>query len=229
MRWLTTPAPEGDATVSGIFDAPRRLTTGVEALDRNLDGGLLPGSIVAFVSPPGSQSEQLLYELCAVRDTLYLTTDRTEQVIADTLQQTPMPTGDPDIRYVPGDAPLEKASFAFHDVHHGMNLIIDPVDNLELAADRPQYQHFLNHLQNQMHNTDSIGVLHCLDGEHTPPLRDVTLHMADTVFDFDVSVRGTDVETRLAVKKFRGGTAPRETLKLEFGYRVRVDTSRDIA
>ena len=215
--------------MSGIFDTPRRLPTGVDALDRHLDGGLLPGSIVAFVAPPASQSEQLLYEMTGVRETMYLSTDRTEHVIADTLERTPIPTGDPDIRYISGDAPLEHAIRCFHDVAGGMNLVIDPVDGLELTGDRSQYQHFLNTLQNQMHNTGSVALLHCLEGMSNPPLRDVTLHMADAVFDLDVIVTGSDVESRLAVTKFRGGMAPNETLKLEFAERVRVDTSRDIA
>lgn len=201
----------------------------MDALDRTLDGGLLPGSIVAFLAPPASQTEQLLYEMTAVRETMYLTTDRTEAVIAENLAQIQIPTGEPDIRYIAGDAPLEKATQAFQDILPEMNLIIDPVDGLEFASDRPRYQHFLNTLQNQMHNTGNVAILHCLRGGSAPQLRDVTLHMADAVFDFEVSVVGSDVETRLAITKFRGGVAPSETLKLEFAERVRVDTSRDIA
>lgn len=215
--------------MSGIFDTPRRLPTGVDAIDRNLDGGLRPGSLVAFVAPPASQSELLLYEMSAVRETLYLSTDRAEHMVADALSASPIPTGDPEIRFITGDAPLEHAAHCFSDVTQGMNFIIDPSDSLEMSGDRPRYQHFLNKLQNLMNNTGSVAVLHCLKGRREPALRDVTLHMADAVFELDLSVQGSDVESRLAITKFRGGTAPKETLKLEFADRVRVDTSRDIA
>jgi len=53
--------------------------------------------------------------------------------------------------------------------------------------------------------------------------------MADVVFDLQQKYDGTEVDTRLAVPKFRGGQALSETIKLELGERVRVDTSRDIA
>ena len=41
--------------------------------------------------------------------------------------------------------------------------------------------------------------------------------------------RTADVDVRLAVPKVRGGVALNETIKLELGDRIRVDTSRDIA
>jgi hypothetical protein len=53
--------------------------------------------------------------------------------------------------------------------------------------------------------------------------------MADVVFSLDTRVSGESIENRLAVPKFRGGRALSETIKLELGDRVRIDTSRDIA
>jgi hypothetical protein len=53
--------------------------------------------------------------------------------------------------------------------------------------------------------------------------------MADVVFDLSTDFEGSEVENRLAVPKFRGGTALDETIKLKLAEGVTVDTSRDIA
>jgi hypothetical protein len=87
----------------------------------------------------------------------------------------------------------------------------------------------LNDLRNHMFNTGGVAVLHCMSSQHDPPARNTTLHMADVVLDLSTVVNGNDLENRLAVPKFRGGVALSETIKLELGERIRVDTSRDIA
>jgi KaiC/GvpD/RAD55 family RecA-like ATPase len=205
-----------------------RLSTGISVLDRQLNGGLPGGSVVAYRAPPDSQGELLLFELADTRETLYLTTDRTEQAVRDTLEDSPATTRDVRVKYVSGDAPLENTRQLFRDVTGESNLIVDPVDVLE-STDRARYRNFLNTLSNHMHNTGGVAVLHCLDGAHVPEQRDTTLHMADAVFDLQVAVDGTELVTHLAVPKFRGGAALGETVKLELGERVRIDTSRDIA
>jgi KaiC/GvpD/RAD55 family RecA-like ATPase len=213
--------------VSGIF-GEARLPTGVEALDRELEGGLLPGSVVAYLAPPASQSELLLMEMTSERSSLYLSTARTEGAVRDAFSRVPAPTGDPVIEYVPGDAPIDNARQMFMGVDDEANLIIDPLDTLE-QGETARYQKFLNELQNHMRNTGSVAMLHCISGEGEPAARSLTKHMADVVFDLRVVYEGAEVETRLAVPKFRGGRSLDETIKLELADRVRVDTSRDIA
>ena len=205
-----------------------RLRTGIDALDRQLEGGLPSGSLVAFSAPPASQSELLLYELTAARDTLYLTTERTEDAVGDAFDRARCPSGDPTIRYVAADAPLENARRLFRSLAGETNLIIDTADPLE-RVDETRYRNFLNELRNHMFNTGGVAVLHCLSSDHAPAVLPTTQHMADVVMDINMEYNGADIETRLAVPKFRGGVALTETIKLELGDRVRVDTSRDIA
>ena len=205
-----------------------RLSTGIGVLDRKLDGGLPAGSLVALTSPPASQGELLLYELTAARPTLYLSTDRSEEAVRDAFSTTQARTGDPTIRHVPGDAPLQHAQRLVSLLPERSNLIVDPVDLLE-AQGESHYRAFLNEVQTQMRNTGSIAVLHCLSGRNEPDARDMTEHMADVVFDLQTTVKGDTVENRLAVLKFRGGRALGDTIKLELGERVTIDTSRDIA
>jgi hypothetical protein len=87
----------------------------------------------------------------------------------------------------------------------------------------------MNELQNHIYNTGSLALLHCLDGNDVPELRDTTHHMADIVFDLDTGVKGDRIENRLSIPKFRGGVAPNEVIKLELSEEVAIDTSRDIA
>ena len=211
-----------------MYEMARRLSTGVEVLDRELAGGLPAGSVVAYQAPAASQGELLLYELTRPRDTLYLTTDRTEDAVAEAVENANAPTGSPEIQLVSGEDPVDSARRAFRRAFEGMTVIIDPVDSLE-DVDRSRYETMLNELKNHMANTDGLAFLHCLKREREPPLRSTTQHMADVVFDLGIEVKSGEIESRLSVLKYRGGRIPSEAIKLDLAERVRVDTSRDIA
>jgi KaiC/GvpD/RAD55 family RecA-like ATPase len=204
-----------------------RLPTGISVLDRVIGGGIPAGSIVLLDATPASQSELFLYELTATRGTLYLTTIRSEQAVQDALGRAKASVGNPTVRDIGGDAPLDGANRLVHDLPESSNLIVDVVDELE-REDRTRYRTFLNNLQTHMANTGGLAVLHAMKG-HEVANRVVSKHMADVVFDLRTSVEGTEVENKLAVPKFRGGAALQETIKLQLAEDVSIDTSRDIA
>ena len=204
------------------------LPTGISVLDRELGGGIPAGSIVLLVAPPASQAELFLYELTTTRGTLYLTTVRSEAAVQDALDRTPGRVGKPTIRDIGGDAPLDNAHSLVRDLPQGANLILDVMDPLERREAR-RYRGFLNELQTHLMNTEGLAVLHAMNGTAVPDNRDLTKNMADVVFDLRTSVSGTEVENRLAVPKFRGGSALEETIKLTLTEEVSIDTSRDIA
>ena len=87
----------------------------------------------------------------------------------------------------------------------------------------------MNDLQNHIFNTNSLAILHCLEGRSVPPLRDTTEHFADVTFYLETDITGDEVENRLSIPKFRGGRAPSDTIKLDLVEEVSIDTSRDIA
>lgn len=205
-----------------------RLRTGIDVLDRKLDGGLPAGSIVALTADPASQAELFLYEMTATRQTLYLTLSRTSDAVIDGFSSTRAATGQPTVRDVTGSAPLDTTSRLVTTLPESCNLIIDPANILE-SQDGDRYRNFLNELRNHISNTNGVAVLHCLDGRDIPARRDTTEHMADVIFDLETRVNGDRVENRLTVPKFRGGRAIPEVIKLELADRVAIDTSRDIA
>jgi KaiC/GvpD/RAD55 family RecA-like ATPase len=204
-----------------------RLQTGITVLDRRLNGGLPPGSIVLFTANAASQSELILYELTAARGSLYLTTIRSDQAVRDAVDKVPGRVGNPTIRGISGDAPLDRANRLVRDLPEGANLILDIVDPLEDQS-RARYRSFLNELQTHMVNTGGLAVLHAMKGGD-PPNRELTAHMADVVFDLETERKGSEIVNRLSVPKFRGGRALDETIKLKLTEQVSVDTSRDIA
>ncbi|MEF8881581.1 MAG: transcriptional regulator [Halapricum sp.] len=206
-----------------------RLRTGIDVLDRKLDGGIPAGSIVVLNADPASQAELFLYELTATRGTLYLSLDRSEQAIRDSLANSPTNTGEPTVRHVSGEAPLDNASKLVSALPETSNLIIDPLNVLEEQEPPSRFRSFMNDLQNHIFNTGSLAVLHCLDGRAVPPLRDTTEHFADVVFQMDTTVQGDEIENQLSIPKFRGGRAPTNIIKLNLVEEVSIDTSRDIA
>lgn len=208
------------------------LRTGVEVLDRKLDGGIPAGSTVALCADPASQAELFLYELTATRGTLYLSLNRTESAVAAGIKRTHTRTGDPTIRDITGDAPIENAAKLVTALPDSSNLIVDPIDVLELDADGdpPRFHNFMNTLQTHITNTGSLAILHCLDnGGNVPELRAHTEHMVDIVFDLETERKGDQIENRLSIPKFRGGRALTDVVKLELADEVAIDTSRDIA
>jgi len=208
----------------------RRLSTGIDVLDRHLDGGIPTGSIVLFSADPASQSELLLYEVTAVRMALYLTTIRSDQAVQDALDRTSRYTkvGEPTIRDIGVEAPLDQDNKLLRTLPTESTLIVDTLDPLE-RQEASRYRYFLNQLQTRMRNTESIALLHAMEGRSVPELRDMTEHMADVVFKLTTEVQGTEIVNRLSVPKFRGGRALDETIKLKLSTGVSIDTSRDIA
>jgi KaiC/GvpD/RAD55 family RecA-like ATPase len=206
-----------------------RLRTGIDVLDRKLDGGIPAGSIVALTAQPASQAELFLYELTATRGTLWLSLDRTAESVTASIEQTPANTGDPTVRHISGEAPLDNAGKLVSALPETSNLIVDPLDVLEAQEPHSRFRAFMNDLQNHIVNTGSLGILHCLDGRAVPPLRDTTEHFADVVFELKTRTTGDEVENKLAIPKFRGGRAPNDVIKLDLVEQVTIDTSRDIA
>jgi len=206
-----------------------RLRTGIDVLDRKLDGGIPAGSIVALTAQPASQAELFLYELTATRGTLWLSLDRTAESVVASIEQTPANTGDPTVRHISGEAPLDNAGKLVSALPESSNLIVDPLDVLEAQEPHSRFRAFMNDLQNHIVNTGSLAILHCLDGRDVPPLRDTTEHFADVVFQLKTRTMGDEVENKLAIPKFRGGRAPKDIIKLDLVEQVNIDTSRDIA
>ncbi|MFB6220801.1 MAG: RAD55 family ATPase, partial [Halolamina sp.] len=200
-----------------------RVSTGVPELDREIDGGVYPGSIVVVLAPPASQSEALLHATMRERRTRYVTTRRNETAVSETLSRV-FETGSPgySVKYAGLDEPLANVRQAIALVEENAAIVVDTVDPLERTGDADRYVTFLNELKDSLIATGSIGVLHAAVSGNREALRDVTESFADVVLEVEVQRSGSQVEHMLSVPKFRAHDLPGETIKLELGSEVRV-------
>ncbi len=205
---------DGDEAQETGEKAVERLPTGVETIDSSLDGGLLPGTVVALTADPDGHSEFLLYELTTTRGTLYLTTERSESVVQHAIDTTIASAGKPTIRTVDPANPLVEATQLVKQLPAGANLIIDSMRLLE--QQRPQrYNEFLNTVAEVMQETDGIAMLHCLDRPEKTNNRGTTEYFADVVFDLEVSTEADTVDHRLTIPKSRRERTPSESITLD--------------
>lgn len=205
----------------------RRFSTGLPFLDRKIGGGLVPGRILAMTAPPTSQGELLLAELLTARRALLVSTTRTEAELDVWLDAHKAAD---DVRTLSSspETLLETPSRVTDALSPESFLVLDPADDLE-AADRDRYLQFLDHIKTTLRETDSIGILHCIDQERPPEQRSLTLHRADYVWQIETLVLSREIKTRLLVTKARRGRALTEPIPLQLTDQVRIDTSRRIA
>lgn len=203
-------------------------TTGIKSLDRQLDGGVPPGSIILFTAPPASQSEQFLYKFATPRDTLYSTTIRSKESIRDAIFRSPVQVTDEPKIEEHTDSQINQVKDALRRLESESTLIVDTIDPLE-HNDRNDYLYFLNDIQNELQNTNSIVIFHAMKGESPAENRDVSKQMADVVFNLTQYVESDKLVTKLTIPKYRGGSIPNESIKLDLTEGIAIDTSRDIA
>jgi archaellum biogenesis ATPase FlaH len=232
-----------------------KLQTGISALDRRLGGGLEPGDLLALVAPPAGQSQTLLYQLMNERPTVYVSTLRPESSVQRDLDKRGgvdppyrIETTGSDltmegelIRELTGsrtytgnsavkDDPLDDLYDLIESIDGSVNVIVDPANPLERGDSRQAYNETLSFLSLRLEETDSIGILLCHASDPQPPFRDLTLIVADVVWELDiVSTAKDNIEYKLRVPKNRGGDVITEDLSLDIRRRsVTVDDSRAI-
>ena len=243
----SSPREEFDGDLSTLEDDARiereqppeqpagnRLSTGIEPLDRQLDGGIPPGRLVTFAAPPDAQSELLIKELATERNTLYLSTLRPRWEIEEELRdhiQRNHDSGDARdarIEQLPTDARLETARTYIDELENRSLLIVNAANELENEAEH-RYAEFLNAVKEVLWDTASIGLFYQIKDEQSPPGRTITLRRSDLVWELHKSMQNTGIDNYLEVSKFRGGSALDDPLKLKLTDEVEIDTSRDIA
>lgn len=204
-----------------------RLETGIDLLDRKLNGGLPAGSLTAFSAAPASQADLFLLELATVRPTLYLTTIRPAEDIERIVDEYSLDNGEITIESIDPTDPVEETLAAAERLPDGGTLVLDPMTVFEQLE--PQaYRDFLIELRDHIGSVDGTGLLHCLDGRDVPPRRDITEYVSDVVFNMSTERRGETLETDLVIPKYRGGAAVDDVIKLSLTMNVDVDISRNI-
>lgn len=207
------------------------LSTGIRAVDRTLGGGIPAGSLVVLTSPPEAQVGPLLHAGVHVRPSLYFTTIRTVSAVQNELDRLITDPHIETIRHVNTEGALVDILGGMEGIESEQDVIVDVLDPLEEATDRQAFVTFLNDFARRLQETRSIGILHCLEAEHTPRNRKFTLSAADFVWRLRCRRDGNEITHELEISKASGLTLADDdrVMGLELGRQVTIDTSRDIA
>lgn len=227
-----------------------KISTGIDAIDRELSGGIEPGSLVALVADPAMQSEALLHQIATTQQTLYLTTLRGTTAVENTLDgfggdvfvknvRDEKPMDNEFLKQVTGSrsytSPLENGDRVLDEVYdtvrridRGINVVLDPINPLEETDNTDTYREILNELKSKLLATDGLGVLHCITLDDVPPLRDVTLAISDVVVKLELVQMKNRMEYRLTIPKNRGGTPLLEDTTVVIDSDIWIDESRQI-
>jgi KaiC/GvpD/RAD55 family RecA-like ATPase len=227
-----------------------KLSTGIAGIDRELSGGIEPGSLLSIIARPETQSEALLQELTERRPTLYLSTlresravkqrldgERDELVVRDVLGERTM--NKQFLKEITGtrahsmsvdrtDRHLDAVYETIEQVDCKMNIILDPVNPLEETENRDTYREVINKLKSTVLETGGLGVLHCITLRSAPPLRDVTLTISDVVVELELVSATNEMQYQLTIPKNRGGPTLLEESTVKFEPQVRIDETRNI-
>ncbi len=205
-----------------------RLSTGIEKLDRPLNGGIKPGSVISVIAPPESQYEMLLQHFIRERDTLYISTTRAEKHIHDQLVSRDVETSGCGIKYVdPTDSVMEDVLEYAKKPPTGSNVIIDISDPVE-NEDTGRVINFYHQLKDHMETIGGIALVVGLNSDPVPSGRKYTYKMADVVIELEFVHTTTETDIVMRVPKYRTGTSILDPIKLVIKEDVQVDSKRQV-
>ncbi len=115
------------------------------------------------------------------------------------------------------------------DTDEPQNVVFDSFSEY-VRQKQNEYKTSLRRIHEVTHASSGIACLHITKGDR-PLTRDeeYVLGVSDVVFYLMIDPEGDKIENRLAVTKIRDGVPPDETIKLDIGERITVETSREIA
>lgn len=227
-----------------------KLSTGIEGLDRELSGGIEPGSVLSVIAGPATQSESLFHEMIKERPTLYLTTLREAAAVEerldgfdenlfvkDVLGKRTMDrefmkeiTGSRGYSTTVGDdnGTLDTVYETIEQVDREMNVIVDPVNPLEETDEKDAYREVVNRFKSKAIETGGLAIMHCISSGEGPPLRDVTLAISDVVVELKLVSGTNEQQYLLTIPKNRGGKPMLDETQVKFDSTVWIDDTRNI-
>lgn len=228
----------------------QKVSTGIEALDRRLGGGLEPGTLLAIQASPASQSDALMHAFVADRETTYVSTVRREKAVVADLERlgiaadvsvervaTEVALGNEFLVELTGDR-VGEASFVtdttalddLYDVISGLDgqrtVVVDSTNPLERLDGGPAYRAVLNEIKAHVIRSGGIGILHCIELDDTPRHRETTLTLADTVWELELESVASGTEYHLRVPKNRGGKVINDPISVVLDTDVTVDNTQ---
>jgi archaellum biogenesis ATPase FlaH len=227
------------------------LPTGIDILDRNINGGLPVGSLVYFSADPRSMPEVFLYELLTPRKTYYITTHTSPSYIRRNMSELNFKcdsvefldlheeyynrilpaTSDRRIAvkklmiYITGwlDVLKKKDDKSFTIIFDSFSFLV------ELGIDIDTLKRLLDEIYDIISEKEGICYLMMIKGMHNESVENYIQYWCDVIFDIDIERKGDKIVNKLALPKIRGMTPVTDYIKFKVTDRITIDTSKDIA
>lgn len=211
-----------------------RYPTGISGLDDELDGGIMPGSLVAIETDTTGQGDSMLRHLAAQQPTIYISTTRGKETAEMWLHdhQLLFDMTHVHIEYAGGDDKLGSIGSYLEGLEKPMNIMLDPVNRLA-QRDEEEYLKTLHVLKSYLSQYRRIGYLHVQttprdDAETIAQNLAAIYRTADMVWKLSGSPRQSNI-TELQITKHRAHQTPEQAIKLRIGAEITVDPSRGIS
>ncbi len=231
--------------------SPGNRSTGIDILDKKLDGGLPEGSLVCIYANPISMPEVFLYQFATVVKTYYFTTSRPAEYVKDNIVNLGLSADKVEFidvfsqyymndygQFVVVDAYRDKEVFDFMDRH--LNRILETKEKYNVIIDTFSFflrldvpigmkEWLINKLYVHSKQSNNIYYIYMMKNVHPPDIVNMVLDISDVIFDIDTERLGDRMSSKLAIPKIRNKTPMLETFKFYISEGVQIDTSRDIA
>lgn len=206
---------------------------GIESLDKELRG-LEKGSIVAIVGDPMSQAPLFLRHLAATGITDYFSTYQPLKTIEEKLLRIQdvkqenlnlYDIYDSTSSQVSTQQLIKQLNQETGDDALSQNLIIDSITSL------PDLEMYYTELIRALHNTapkrEGLTYIYLArDGiEDLTEQEKEILHASDSVIQLRTEVRGENIYHEFILKKSVGKTVPEETIRLNYGETITINTA----
>ncbi len=226
-------------------------STGIDILDKKLDGGLPEGSLVCIYANPITMPEAFLYQFATVVKTYYFITSRPAEYVKENIENMGLSADKIEFidvftqyymneygQFVIVDAYRDKEIFDFVD--HTLNRIQESGEKYNVIFDSISFflklnvsigikEWLINKLYIQAKQTNNVYYIYLMKNVHPPDIVNMVIDISDVVFDIDIERIGDRMNSRLAIPKIRNKTPMLETFKFYISEGVQIDTSRDIA
>lgn len=232
-------------------------STGIDMLDRSLDGGLPAGSVVYLSVDPHSMAEAFLYQFSSIRKTYYFATSRRPVHIAQNI--TDMTFDTESVTFVDvfsqyyldaygeqaenvGDVLKDREVLDFterqlkqiRDTHkdsdNEVNIVFDNFSfYLHLGVPPARLLRLANLAYEVSKQTKALTYLFALRGTHPESVENDVMNVSDAIFHIESERVGEKITHKLSIPKIRGRPSSTGVLRFKVQDGIRIDTSRDIA
>ena len=228
--------------------AEKLLSTGLQTLDNELEGGLYPGTVVYLMADSMTMAEIFLYQFIQKRPSYYINTERKKDYIINNLKQ--FGYDESKVKFIDiHEKYYEKSGkllvgegikdymildFLVKELNlieaKEINLIIDTITFFQhLEVKRNKLRQLIDVIYDTTKKTEGLCFLYGLKGEKRSIIENELINICDAVFDISLMKKSDKNITELTIPKARDRPIHGNVLKFKIEGGIIMDTSKEIA